>query len=222
MMVLGLLFAAWHWRSDISQHVSAWYWQKQCAKFSLPPEEIMLESDAVDAAKLAATRPREFSTFLHVHMPGGGVERSIPAAERLLGVVGAGSCASKWRIVFVHERIAAVSGSKPRVLIVEIDDCSFIDTLGLRVRVLSMGTLFRLPKDVSPGTSASLGLHFENQPEPKLRVYAGQADPADASHFTIDYEQWDQRDTFDCWLQADDTVRIKPRQRPVPPPVMVR
>lgn len=176
----------------------------------------MLESDPADTVKLLAARSQDYSSLRQAYIPGGGAVRHIPAVDHLLGR----PTSPTLPVAFAHERTAAALGSEPRLLIVEIDPYGFVPTPGLRMRVLRMGTLFRLPRDVSPGTSASLGLHFENQPDPKLRVYAGQADPADASHFTIDYEQWGQRDTFDCWLQPDDTVKIKPRKRPVPPPTI--
>ena len=45
-------------------------------------------------------------------------------------------------------------------------------------------------------------------------VYFGQADPKDASHFTIKYEIDDQPGTIDGWLQADDTVKLQIRDGP--------
>ena len=47
-----------------------------------------------------------------------------------------------------------------------------------------------------------------------LRFYAGQPDPADESHFTIDYETPDGRGTIDGWLMADDTVKLEVRDGP--------
>lgn len=46
----------------------------------------------------------------------------------------------------------------------------------------------------------------------RLRITAGRADPADASHFTIDVRYGTRAGTIDGWLADDDTVALKPRQ----------
>jgi hypothetical protein len=44
-----------------------------------------------------------------------------------------------------------------------------------------------------------------------LRVFAGQADPADPSHFTIPYDLDDQPGVIDGWLRDDEVVLLQPR-----------
>ena len=44
-----------------------------------------------------------------------------------------------------------------------------------------------------------------------IRVYAGQPDPTDESHFTIDYEADGKTNTIDGWLMPDDSVKLEPR-----------
>jgi hypothetical protein len=51
-----------------------------------------------------------------------------------------------------------------------------------------------------------------------LRLYAGQPDPVDSSHFTIPYETTSGRGTIDGWLQADDTVKMQVRDGPAKQP----
>lgn len=69
---------------------------------------------------------------------------------------------------------------------------------------------------------------------PHLRVFAGQPDPADRSHFWIDFEEEDQqakyattppatrpvmrRGRFDGWLLDDSTVKLVRQPDPPPPP----
>ena len=52
---------------------------------------------------------------------------------------------------------------------------------------------------------------------PQLRLFAGQADPADESHFTIDYEVDGDRGTIDGWLRDTpderEPVRVELGQR---------
>jgi hypothetical protein len=51
-----------------------------------------------------------------------------------------------------------------------------------------------------------------------LRVFPGQPDPLDESHFTIPYDAGGVTGTIDGWLQADDSVRLVVRDGPAAPP----
>lgn len=58
-----------------------------------------------------------------------------------------------------------------------------------------------------PGNPGSLRIEYRDQ----LRVFAGQADPSDASHFTIAYDLDGQPGVIDGWLNADGSVKLEPR-----------
>jgi hypothetical protein len=45
----------------------------------------------------------------------------------------------------------------------------------------------------------------------RLKVFAGQLDPADRSHFTFDYDTDGARHTVDAWLNNQDQLLISPR-----------
>ena len=45
----------------------------------------------------------------------------------------------------------------------------------------------------------------------KLRVFAGQVDPKDPSHFTMEFSLHDQKSAIDAWLLDDDRLRMEPR-----------
>jgi hypothetical protein len=49
---------------------------------------------------------------------------------------------------------------------------------------------------------------------PNVRIFAGQPDPGDPSHFTIRYQMWGQEDIVDGRL--DDHERITLTQRHMP------
>jgi hypothetical protein len=51
-------------------------------------------------------------------------------------------------------------------------------------------------------------------PGKKSRLFFGQPDPSDASHFTIKYEMDDKPGMIDGWLQSDDTVKLQIRDGP--------
>jgi len=44
-----------------------------------------------------------------------------------------------------------------------------------------------------------------------LRIFSGQPDPADPSHFTIAYERDGAAGVIDGWLRDDDRIRLIPR-----------
>ena len=54
-------------------------------------------------------------------------------------------------------------------------------------------------------------LRADRPAEHNVRFYAGQLDPNDPSHFTIDYELNGVRNVIDGWLTDDDFLRIRPR-----------
>jgi hypothetical protein len=59
----------------------------------------------------------------------------------------------------------------------------------------------------SPGEPGNLRLDYRNQ----LRVFAGQADPADASHFTVAYDLDGRPGVIDGWLKPEGSVQLEPR-----------
>jgi hypothetical protein len=83
--------------------------------------------------------------------------------------------------------------------------------MALLATVVDQGTLVRYPKVVMvwpmhPHMAWGEGV---------TRIFAGQPDPLDASHFTFDYEKQGRRYTMDGWLEADDTVTLQARDATV-------
>jgi hypothetical protein len=58
-----------------------------------------------------------------------------------------------------------------------------------------------------PGNPGQLTVQYSDQ----LRLYAGQIDPADPSHFTIAYDLDGQTSVIDGWLKADGSVVLQPK-----------
>ena len=44
-----------------------------------------------------------------------------------------------------------------------------------------------------------------------MRIFAGQPDALDPSHFTLEFEVGDKHDSLDAWLHSDDTLSISVR-----------
>jgi hypothetical protein len=49
-------------------------------------------------------------------------------------------------------------------------------------------------------------------------IFAGQPDPNDPTHFTIDYAFNGQRNTIDGWVLNDGGVKLEPRRQPTTAP----
>ena len=110
--------------------------------------------------------------------------------------------------LFIHGRRAA-TGQPPRVVIVGFDGPRFVwgDRRPVWVRVI------KEPGDLRAFAQLD-HFNFETDPSLPVRLYAGEPDPADASHFTISYEAGGVPGTIDGWLRADDTVTLQVRDGP--------
>jgi hypothetical protein len=108
---------------------------------------------------------------------------------------------SKFSIVRTHllkaYLIQQIPGTGPLTSL----DAKLLSTL--EIRSARFTTSFTYPKpnvtriDVQHGSS--------------LRAYAAQIDPADPSHFTIDYAIDGQRNTIDGYLKSNDKIDFNPR-----------
>lgn len=85
----------------------------------------------------------------------------------------------------------------------------------LATLLIAPGTLTTSPRHHGP----DMGLDLQALPAIPARFYAGQADPADPSHFTLDFDAPGGRYTIDGWLRdaispAWDPVQVKMEVRP--------
>ena len=112
--------------------------------------------------------------------------------------------------VFMHARRAA--GGKARLVGVGFDPIAFMDGSDTPFVVCSIAYGTPLSSLRIRGQKFAEMLRFGVAPDEPLKLYAGQADPADESHFTIDYETPRGRGTIDGWLMPDETVKLQLRE----------
>ena len=113
--------------------------------------------------------------------------------------------------VFVHGRRSSAGGHEKLVIV--IFDWELFQNgypTPFRARVESWDGRFR-PMRVAASVDA-YGFQFMIPNGWLPTIYAGQHDPFDESHFTIDYESPAGGGTIDGWLQPDDTVKLQVRQ----------
>lgn len=79
--------------------------------------------------------------------------------------------------------------------------------LALGVRVFSLAT----PLQDASESTAQMRKGYESIFD-VVRIYAGQPDPIDMSHFTFTVVTHDKTLHFDGWLLDNDTVKLEPRE----------
>ena len=175
------------------------HWQRQCLDYAAPADRVVFDNDPAEIPKLLAL-PLPYQGSLAV-----GHAYLIPPQYRKLIV------SQSVGTAFLHERITPQG--EPRRVAVDLFGGTMPppnNTMMFNATVLDATSAARSARSmvtITRGDGASITL----QPGDKLRVFAGQPDPADASHFTIDYVLNGTRHTIDGWLKADGLVIIEVR-----------
>jgi hypothetical protein len=79
--------------------------------------------------------------------------------------------------------------------------------------VIAPGTWSSLPGWTAHPMMIDVLSSFPRHP-PLVRMFAGQVDPDDASHFTIRYQMWGKEDVLDGRLDDSDRFTLTPRKIP--------
>jgi hypothetical protein len=189
--VLALVvFSGWFWVPRIVWRVEMRYYYGHSLGHTAPQSLVAVEPDPAKAAALIAQG---------THLPDIS-GNAVYVADSLAGMHwGVGHC------VFLHGR--RTPAGEQRLILVELMKVNSVPQLYARAIHLD---LFSNPITTSanfhtlpPGPS---------HPLPDVpRLYAGQPDPTDDSHFTIKYEYSDRSGILDGWLKDDDSIVIEPR-----------
>jgi hypothetical protein len=196
--IVALLFTGVIWGPLAWSLLATFQCTRQCLAYSRYPDSIIYD----------ATRSMTDPFAIDVHVS----EQAVPLRGPRSGMR-----YQPMPTVFLHAR-AKPSGQQ-RLVCVHLANPSAV---GVEFRCESyalppFGRGFQYVKsnDVWLPSNMPMGAH--------LRVYAGQADAFDASHFTFDYELNGHRSTVDGWLGNDDTILLAVRQpntRPATLPVL--
>jgi hypothetical protein len=193
------------WGPKIRKRMELLYIQHQCMTHTAPPSQIIFTDDPAVMAKLSDSGYRKA-------LPKGpfGVARNLPEGQAFYGApAGPEFCGT----IFCH-RLRSPAGHE-RLVGVELlfDDPG--PSLMTDASVIDPASLFTLPNGAVSPHAPVFEADFQG-----LGVgtfFAGQLDPADASHFTFVYRYRDQDTIVDGWLNDDDSVPIQER-RPGSPP----
>jgi len=203
------------------------YWQRRCADFSMPAGTVAYGENPANVAALWASvsATRNYTCLVdgtsgkiyHVLMrPRGQWETSIRQPLGGLNQIGA---------LFLHARRAA-SGKPQRIICVRPSEAIiFRRTLpqlydatspDLSIEVHDYATL---TSDSNRLSRQSVNVaRLAGEPFGTVRFFAGQIDPSDESHFTIDFQTATGSGTIDGWLRVGDAVTLTLRPAPASSP----
>lgn len=179
------------------RHIQILYWQHRAMTYTAPADHVVYDDDPADAAKLRTSNPSMATG------PTGDVFDFVEPWDQFYkllsppGRIPAGT-------VFLHERTSA-TGEK-RLVVIEAVSADSVQPLGrsnsvFRCTVFQPGGLFDLPTDKNPVFEFSGPINLRTSGP--FNWFAGQADPTNSSHFTIQGFWKGQRVQVDGWLRND-------------------
>lgn len=212
VVLIGLVAAGWRWGPPAWRHVRLLYWQRQCLAYTTPADQVVYDENPVRAATLLkreeyvhhpASAPGRLVAMAREPRCWAEAIRLAPNSNLLPGT--AGGCP----VFFLHER-RSPDGTRRLVIVggVPGSDIPFL-------RLIRPAGLLRQPSVCDRVFHFDLDVELScDVPPPEFRVFAGQADPADPSHFTIRGEMGGTLVSFDGWLKDGDRVDLRIRTCP--------
>ncbi len=237
-VLLGALFlllvgSVWRWSSAVYDRAVVLYWQHKCMTFSQPADRVVYDEGPDAGELLKSSGYKRYSTIPPPMGNRFNVMRIKNPSWTLRDppVVRMADC---WRhfsddvpcwpwadgaTLFSHEMISKTGVH--RLVIIQrtpgIEDGFFRLGMDLDPAVFVPGEMTTAPRGLPSSFNWNGDIRNSHSPQ-NLRIYAGQLDPADPSHFTIRYEQWGQSDILDGWLDDNGGgIHVAPRNRPLPP-----
>jgi hypothetical protein len=209
LIAVPVLVFSPRWVPAIWRHAQLLAAQRACAQYTLHPDRVVYESDHAAAAALlkkdTSYEPVQIETWPNTEVAG-RVAPEWRTFHRLHPAARPGTHGTVFmhelrrpdgtaRLVFVDALAIAMSRMRPNIL--------------LCVRVLRPASLISPPAEVTqpPVSTFPTSLAYSDS-----RLFAGQIDAADPSHFTIAYVSRSQLGVIDGYLRDDDSVKLEPRR----------
>ena len=205
VLVAGLL---WRYGPSLVEHVQVLESQRRTLGYAPPPGRVIYDNDPQRVPGLLQD-PAYVST--HTGLPKGAFalyDNPVFQTHQRRGK----SAARPVAPAAFMGRLTSPAGNTRLVAVqwtqVPPGDAPFLQ-FALRPTVEVPARLFAPGRSVPLGSAA--GLEMFVAPGDRTRIVEGQRDPADPSHFTIDYVHNGVPGTIDGWLNDDDTVTLGPR-----------
>ena len=215
-LCLGLVAlgaSAYLWAPDAWRRIQILHYQRKCLRYIERPDFVTYEPDAERAAVLLNQGSRYWGKEYDPKVAHADEPDCLQRLNRLLPPPGASTGAG---VSFMHQR-RSKSGERRLVIVPAQLNPQFC-----MYELLEPTTLTGKVQ-----TAQSYLTVFENSPtflgpgqdSLPMRVFAGQPDPLDESHFTFAYEYDSQQGIIDAWLKDTQTVKFQVRSGPLTRPV---
>lgn len=195
---------AWHRVSLVNA-------QRRCLQLQMPPKLVVFDNDPREGLALRYKDDSQY--YLDSAGPVGWCSQDWMKFIALLEPPGRRPSAT----LYLGTRNTPAGAARLVVVTAYPDTSAGMPTLLISTTVIEQGTVLA-PARQLPGA----GVTFESRqpllPNCRVRYFAGQADAADSSHFTVDYEVNSEQYVLDGYLRDDDIVRLESRQLTPPAP----
>jgi hypothetical protein len=206
LFVLVACGVSFYYRGPISRRAHVLYWQRQCMKYDRPPGTPVMVDQATakgDRDYAAPFGPPENADFALSPQCWSSFESALQGGR--VAQVMSKSLGPKTPTIFLHERISP-AGHRRLVRVESIMSNALSLPYGLTADLYQPATVWRDAKLLGRPQLLNYSGRFVS-----AELFFGQPDPADASHFTIDFEVEGRKGVIDGWLRDDDTVQLKLR-----------
>ena len=187
------------------RHASVLLAQRQLRAYAAPPTQVVFESDPAEAKKLLAAAAGYTANAART-------EAYLVSTQWMQFYGERGGGYQSWGTVYVGE----LQTKDGRRVLCSLDlSATSAPTnrwVSIGARMIEPGNTYRSPRPVSPSWTRGDGGAIRLDPGDALRVYAGQRDPNDHSHVTIDYVLNGTNHTIDGWLEDTGFMRLELRE----------
>jgi hypothetical protein len=226
LVLVAMAGAGTRWGPQYYRQGRLLYWQRKCMEYRAPADQVVYDRGPGAAALLATSH--EYLTLAapsNLPAPVGREPACLTSYQQGVGTPSPGG-----GVLFMHT--LRVPSGADRLVIVRSNfrhdtPPMFIPGFDLEVSVTELATWKSPPKDVTGAMEIDVMSSILQTP-PRMRIFAGQPDPADPAHFTIRYEfngkrfiadghfkEWPAIGTGDPWATVGFTTR--PENEPLPP-----
>ncbi len=226
IVLIGCVASGWELGRPYVDKAKLLYAQHQCLRYAPPPDQIVYASEAYEFVTLGGQSPEYKPATATTFGPANArVVREprcwdefqgwlYPLPSGISGSVFWGGH-SRGGTVFLHELRTPDGRSVGARLGVEEN----VDGNNMQFQfwadLFIPGSWTSAPSEMTAATQFDM-LPFISEEPPRLRFFAGHADPADLTHFTIRYQAFLQDDILDGRIANDGTITLKQRVPPDP------
>jgi hypothetical protein len=191
VLVLAIAGCLWWWHEPLIAHGRLLYWQHKCQTHTFAPDAVVASSSG-PAEMTSAPVPAYWTAY---ESAAGGSSRKSTLTQTVVFLHRRRSPSGRERVVAVR----CLPGYLTSASVVQAFHPAVVE-----------------PAAPWPLTSRPVlreGRFPGGYPvDAAVRVFGGQSDAADPSHFTIPYTVNDLPGTLDGWLRDDDTVDLRVRK----------